>query len=212
MHATLTRNGYQQKVISLPPCRQRSLAGLLLAVAVLTVGCQNAPGHSTGAANAASIAQVIDLPPGASPSAMTVSSDGNLWVTEESISAIARIDKAGHIRQYRIPGSSNDPDGILQGPDGRIWFVGFEVIGQVNTSGPMTGWEDGTGTSSPIFPAALTGPRRRRLVHERIRHHSQHRTCQRLARSNGRGGAAKQQLHLPCRRHRSGPGQCRVVL
>lgn len=90
---------------------------------------------------------------------MTVASDGSLWVTEEAIGAIARIDKAGHIRQYRIPGSSNDPDGILQGPDGRIWFAGFEVIGQVNTSGPMTGWEDGTGTTSPIFPDALTlGP------------------------------------------------------
>jgi virginiamycin B lyase len=88
---------------------------------------------------------------------MTVSSDGALWVTEASISAIARIDAAGHVRQYRIPGSSVDPDGILQGPDGRMWFVGFEVLGQVDLSGRMTGWQTGNGTN--ILPSAITiGP------------------------------------------------------
>jgi virginiamycin B lyase len=97
----------------------------------------------------------LTLPANAYPSDLALSDGGDLWVTESSVSAIARVATDGTVTQFRIPGSSNDPSGILAVPDGRMWFVGLEVIGRVDDAGNMTGWEG----AAPGLPVAFTiGP------------------------------------------------------
>ncbi|MFD2689887.1 hydrolase [Streptomyces phyllanthi] len=99
--------------------------------------------------------KTIRLPANAYPSDLALSDDGDLWVTESSVSAVARVAADGTVTQFRIPGSSNNPSGILAGPDGRMWFVGFQVIGRVDDAGDMTGWEG----RAPGLPVAFTiGP------------------------------------------------------
>lgn len=102
--------------------------------------------------------RTIPLPPKAYPSAMAYADDGSLWVTEKSISAAARIGPHDHVDQYRIPGESNEPGGILQGPDGKMWFVGFEVIGRFETDGRITGWQTGQGSSLGLPSSFTLGP------------------------------------------------------
>lgn len=102
---------------------------------------------------------VISLPGNSYPNAMAFGKDGALWVTEDLVGAIARIDTAGKIKQYRIPAS--DPSGILQGPDGEMLFVGLETIGRIDVSGRVTGWQTGSQRSSGELglPTAITlGP------------------------------------------------------
>ncbi|WOX12556.1 hypothetical protein [Streptomyces sp. N50] len=97
----------------------------------------------------------VRLPANAGPSDLALSGDGELWVTEAPLGAVARVTTVGTVTQFRIPGSSNDPSGILSGPDGKMWFVGFEVIGKVDDTGSMTGWEG----TAPGLPNAITlGP------------------------------------------------------
>ncbi|MER6274560.1 hypothetical protein [Streptomyces sp900105755] len=99
--------------------------------------------------------KTVRLPANAGPSDMALSSDGELWITEDPLGAIARVSTVGAVTQFRIPGSSNNPSGILSGPDGKMWFVGFEVIGKVDDTGSMTGWEG----MAPGLPNAITlGP------------------------------------------------------
>lgn len=102
--------------------------------------------------------RTIPLPPKAYPTAMAYADDGSLWVTEKSIGGVARIDAQDHVQQYRIPGESNDPSGILQGPDSEMWFIGFEVIGKLDTSGQMTGWQTGARSSLGLPVSFTTGP------------------------------------------------------
>jgi virginiamycin B lyase len=76
-------------------------------------------------------------------------------VTEGSGNAIARVDAAGKVTQYRIPGSENSPGDIVAGPDGTMWFAGFELIGRLHADGRVTGWQQ----MSVGLPSALTtGP------------------------------------------------------
>jgi virginiamycin B lyase len=141
------------------------MASLTLAIAALCVGCQAAkvgsqaePRPNTSPEN---LDRTITLPGNSYPNGMAFAKDGTLWVAEESVSAIARIDEDGHIKQYPIPGGPNDPDGIIQGPDGEMWFVGLEIIGRVDVSGRMTGWRTGNnlGADSVGLPESITtGP------------------------------------------------------
>lgn len=141
---------------------RRRLVVPAIAVVLFPVACQGtgSPNHAATAnrPTAVIVEETIGLPGNAYPSAMALAPDGALWVTEESIGAIARIDTGGHVTQYRIPGESNDPDGILRGPDGQMWFVGSELIGRVDVSGRMTGWQDGAGANVGLPNAITLGP------------------------------------------------------
>jgi virginiamycin B lyase len=66
-------------------------------------------------------------PPGSNPADIATGADGNLWLTERSLSKIARMTTAGAITEFPTPTRPSVPRAITAGPDGRIWFT--EVIG-----------------------------------------------------------------------------------
>lgn len=124
--------------------RMHRLLGPLVAVICLG-GCDSANPASAPTSSPPATVRVqstIQLPPRAWPAGLAFASNGNLWVTESSVSAIARITPEGKITQYRIPGQSNSPTHILEGPDGQMWFTGFMLIGRVDNNGRLTGWEE----------------------------------------------------------------------
>ena len=49
---------------------------------------------------------------------------GGLWFCENQGHKIARITTSGVITEYSVPGAfgGNDPDDLIAGPDGSIWF------------------------------------------------------------------------------------------
>jgi streptogramin lyase len=51
------------------------------------------------------------------------SAGGNLWFTERNPDQVAFITPAGSITEIPIPTPDSTPGGIVQGPDGNIWFT-----------------------------------------------------------------------------------------
>ncbi|MFS8096881.1 hypothetical protein LFM09_07030 [Lentzea alba] len=82
----------------------------------------------------------IKLPDGSFPRSPFVAPDGSVWCSETSGEALGRIDQNGAVTHVRIPGNNNSPAGIVHGPDGLIWFAGFQMIGRVSATGTVTGW------------------------------------------------------------------------
>ncbi|MFD8703583.1 hypothetical protein ACFV1W_13290 [Kitasatospora sp. NPDC059648] len=139
--------------------RQRLTAvSIALATALALVGCQDTgdQGPAPTSADTSTTADTILLPGNTGPLAMTVARDGSLWVTEQRISAIARINPARQVAQYRIPGDS-EPKGILQAPNDTIWYVGADQLKRIDTSGRTNGWMEDDGGLG--YPTAITlGP------------------------------------------------------
>lgn len=74
---------------------------------------------------------VYPLPDGsaACPRWLTLGNDGAVWFTEQSSgggvasqSHIGRVDTSGNITEFALPAGDNDPDGIVVGGDGNIWY------------------------------------------------------------------------------------------
>ena len=61
------------------------------------------------------------------PTAITVGSDGNIYVAEYGIGSIARIvptvSTSGAVTQFPTPTQNSGPWGVVSGPDGNIWFT-----------------------------------------------------------------------------------------
>jgi virginiamycin B lyase len=74
------------------------------------------------------------------PLAITSASDGNLWFTEEFLSATGRITTAGVVTEYS-DNASWPTAGIAESKTGRIW---------------VTGGPGGAGSFAPTAPSALT--------------------------------------------------------
>lgn len=127
---------------------------------VLLVGCSAAPAPSDGPDPPESGTTSVELPRGAFPRFLEYSDDGALWITESSGNAIARLGTAGKLSHHRIPGFEHSPGDIVRGPDGMMWFGGFQEIGRVDPSGAITGWQLGSPNGTDVgLPAALTtGP------------------------------------------------------
>ena len=100
---------------------------------------------------------------------ITLGADGNLWFTESNIdvSQIARIDASGNITEFVVPTRFSQPDDIVAGPDGALWFTapsGFPdfFIGRVTTDGQFTGFApacDNPDEACSIVPQGITsGP------------------------------------------------------
>ncbi|MCW2894846.1 MAG: hydrolase, partial [Actinomycetia bacterium] len=158
MISVLTNSSFRSGTADRPLGVRFTAAAALLIGCAVTAGCAGTAGHAAKQAGAVS-PQIITLPPDAAPSDMITATDGSLWVTEGSIGAVAEISPAGHVTQFRIPGSSNDPDGILQeGTGGQIVYVGFEQIGYVTPGRPITGYEDGQGVNPGLPVAIAVGP------------------------------------------------------
>jgi virginiamycin B lyase len=82
------------------------------------------------------------------------------WVAEHRIGAVARIDPAGQITQYRVPGDSL-PSGVLEAPDGALWYIAVDQIKRIDPAGHVQGWTAGGGKGAADlgYPSAMTvGP------------------------------------------------------
>ncbi|MFD8705420.1 hypothetical protein ACFV1W_22870 [Kitasatospora sp. NPDC059648] len=147
------------RMISVPQRLAAVSISLALAALVLA-GCQSTDDRdqvpAPTSADTGSTSDTILLPGNTGTLAMTVARDGSLWVTEQRISAVARIDPAGQVAQYRIPGDS-EPKGILQAPDDTIWYAGDDQTKRIDTSGRTNGWMEDDGGLG--YPKAITlGP------------------------------------------------------
>jgi virginiamycin B lyase len=117
----------------------------VLAGTVVMAACQGAPPPSAGNATtstvrspaAPTITAAVRLYPGAFPRFLKFSGDGMLWITLND-NAVARLDQAGRLTTYKIPHSNTNPDDIIAGPGGAMWFSGFMTIGRVDPSGKIT--------------------------------------------------------------------------
>lgn len=84
------------------------------------------------------------------PAELAVGSDGALWFTDLS-NYIGRITTSGSVREYPIPSHKSVPLGIVEGPDGNIWFAesASNKIGRITTTGAITEYTVPTPKSGP---------------------------------------------------------------
>ena len=79
---------------------------------------------------------------------ITVGPDGNLWFTESFTpearatdfgARIGRITPNGVITEFTVPGEPSEPNAIIRGTDGALWFTDtLGRIGRVTTTGQFT--------------------------------------------------------------------------
>jgi len=76
--------------------------------------------------------------------------DGNLWATVFP-NAIARITTSGAITEFTLSDPNSDPEGIVVGPDGALWFAEFGAgkVGRITTDGSITEYAPTGGEISP---------------------------------------------------------------
>lgn len=85
----------------------------------------------------------------ATPDAIAIGLDGNLWFTNRGSDSIGRITPAGVVTSFTDP-SIKDPRGIVAGADGNLWFTnsGNDTIGRITHDGVVTPF-GGTGIAEP---------------------------------------------------------------
>jgi virginiamycin B lyase len=91
------------------------------------------------------------------PEDVTTGSDGNLWFLESSTEALARVNGDGTVSEFPVPGGGSgiSLSSIVAGPDGALWFTGFNGPGNVfraTTDGNVTAVA--TGGVTPGFPSS----------------------------------------------------------
>lgn len=90
-----------------------------------------------GAAAMALDAEFIQLAEGSFPRAIVVARDGTVWVAASSADAIIRIGTDGVISQFPLNRTETSVGKLVEGPDGRIWFEGFQIIGSIGPAGDV---------------------------------------------------------------------------
>jgi streptogramin lyase len=88
---------------------------------------------------------------------LTAGRDGNVWFAQLWQNKIGRITAKGVITEFSLPllpnGLCSCPSGITTGPDGYIWFIGFDAIGRITPAGQVSYFSiPGSG------PGITTGP------------------------------------------------------
>ena len=92
---------------------------------------------------------ITEFPTPSEPGSIVVGPDHAFWFTEGLTHTIGRMTTAGVVtNEYPIPGSLHGPDEIAKGPDGNLWFAGYETccgfgynlegIGKMTTAGVVT--------------------------------------------------------------------------
>lgn len=80
------------------------------------------------------------------PRGLTVGPEGNIWAAG-GLDSIWRVTTAGEVTTFHTPTASSWPDGIVLGPNGRMWFTETNVnpylhppgaLGYVTPSGAIT--------------------------------------------------------------------------
>ena len=115
--------------------------------------------------------KTINLQSGDFPSFLAFGAHDTLWFTENGGNLIARINAAGDMVEIPIQaGTNNDPQDIINVPDGSIWFTGLAEIGRIGPDGAMKVWyETLTGSAVGLPDALAAGPDDEVLVHQRRR-------------------------------------------
>jgi streptogramin lyase len=84
------------------------------------------------------------------PIGISTGPEGNLWVAEttapeegpaERFGRITRVNPAGQMQGFRIPPlpfDSSSATGIVNGPDGNLWYIGRSSAGRITTAGAIT--------------------------------------------------------------------------
>jgi virginiamycin B lyase len=73
--------------------------------------------------------------PGYNPSELTIGADGNFWVNEDSQAAILRVTPGGTVTVFELPPTQQAYGGIVEGPDGNVWFTEQTEVASITTSG-----------------------------------------------------------------------------
>lgn len=98
------------------------------------------PTPAAGQGAAAKTGQITEfaLPsPISVPSGIAAGADGNLWVAQTGINAIARVTPAGAMTEFALPGGAL-PSAVVAGPDGNIWFAQRGGVGSITPTGVAT--------------------------------------------------------------------------
>ena len=102
---------------------------------------------------------------GSSVVGITAGPDRNLWFTlyggssniggSSVVTPIGRITPTGTITMFTIPGDYYDPQAIIAGPDGNLWFTlyGGSYIGRMTPTGSVTEFQ-----TTNMAQAITTGP------------------------------------------------------
>jgi streptogramin lyase len=104
------------------------------------------------------------LPPGSGPAGIALGSDGAMWFVERGTGTVGRVNEAGVISQYSIPGTvhgtglgekNNVPMDITLGGDGDMWFTDSgtnearSFIGRIAPSGTISEFTISVENSGP---------------------------------------------------------------
>lgn len=128
----------------------------------LLAGCTggSGPAHTPARNSYFENTKTINLHSGDFPSFLAFGAHDTLWFTENGGNVIARIDAAGDMVEIPIQaGNNNDPQDIINMPDGSIWFTGLAEIGRIGPDGVMKVWYETLLGSAVGLPDALAaGP------------------------------------------------------
>jgi len=74
------------------------------------------------------------------PGCITRGADGAMWFIAGGLGTIGRIAGDGTVRYFPLQGISGVPDGLVAGPDGRLWFPEYQTnrIGQLSMHGQVS--------------------------------------------------------------------------
>lgn len=132
----------------------------LLVLALPAAGCRDAndpagspaPGMSAGSSRQGAADAVVTLPGNAGAESLVLAPDGTLWVAENDVGGVARIDPAGTVTQHRLSVRADHVHGIARAGDGTVWFATTTHIGRLRPGGEITRAEFG-------YPEGITvGP------------------------------------------------------
>ena len=94
---------------------------------------------SLGSISTSGAIKEYPLPHGAWPAGITASRTGELWFADAGTNAIGVATTTGHVREFAVPTPGVSPNGVVQAPNGSIWFTElYGGIGEVDAKGRVT--------------------------------------------------------------------------
>jgi streptogramin lyase len=77
------------------------------------------------------------ISPGSTPAGIAAGA-GGVWFTESAGNRIGRIDADGNVDFWTIPSPNAEPNDIVHGVDGNMWFTERHAIGMITPEGAIT--------------------------------------------------------------------------